>query len=563
MKRRIFRIRFCLWLLLAWTALNFEASAFSAEPTVSAISLKDSSVRLGGAFTATFSGTSLGDQTYFDVRVLDPAGDEQVASNWQRGASAVHGVPVGTDPGIWKMTGVRAHENLDDHSQPFTAVSMSLDVSALVVTELQLNPGSVGLDSSFSATVSGTNLTADTYLDVQFRAPCSDQDLVVLNWQRGTSATHSVPATTDTGIWTVTGIWAHQDINDHSRDFAPFSTILRIDPPNLIPFNGRVTSIAVAPSRSATVYAATAGSGVYKTCDAGQNWGPAGGSLPTAEIQTLAIDPSNPAVLYAGTRIGVLKSVDGGNTWNAPSEPAVAPVRSLAIDPQRPATIYAGTEHNGLFKSLDGGLRWILYDFGMPPGAVIQSLVVDPVNSDIVYAGTDVGGTIPRISARVFKTSDGGAHWEAGSVLGSSPGAQTINALIVDPKDTSVIYAGTLNPDEGVSNQAGVFKSKDGGRTWAGLPGVWGEGHRYIRSLVIDPINSSNIYATSTSGEFWRSTDAGATGKQTVFAFRSFTARVLAIDPAHPSTLYAGDVSGKGVVKSTNAGESWQPLDVH
>jgi photosystem II stability/assembly factor-like uncharacterized protein len=185
------------------------------------------------------------------------------------------------------------------------------------------------------------------------------------------------------------------------------------------------------------------------------------------------------------------------------------------------------------------------------------------VNSDIVYAGTDVPPPLTINRAQVFKTSDGGRHWEE-SWMSATSGVivQTIQALIVDPKNSSTIYAGTLNPDRmGFSNQAGVFKSKDGGQTWLGLQGIWGPDHRSIRSLALDPINPANLYATSAYGEFWRSVNGGDIATSTYL--NTHGSLMLAIDPASPATLYAGDGAGKNIFKSTDAGFTWRSLTIN
>jgi FG-GAP-like repeat len=112
-----------------------------------------------------------------------------------------------------------------------------------------------------------------------------------------------------------------------------FSTIANI---TAAQFSGKVTSIAVDPSRSATVYAAPIGSGTYKTSDGGQSWIPSSTGLPK-DILTLALDPANPGIVYAGTSIGVFKSVNAGVSWNtAGSDLLSAPIRALAIDPLHP-----------------------------------------------------------------------------------------------------------------------------------------------------------------------------------------------------------------------------------
>jgi photosystem II stability/assembly factor-like uncharacterized protein len=454
---------------------------------------------------------------------------------------------------------VSAHADSTDHSAAFTPISAALSVSSLTVTKLDFDQSNVHSDSSFSATFSGINLSADTYFDVRFRIPCSDKDAVALNWQRGMSATHHVPAEMPIGIWTINGIWAHQDINDHSTDFASNSTALVVSPQNAVPFSGKVTSIVVDPTRSATVYAGTIGSGIYKTCDGGQNWFASGEGIPNTDILTLTLDRSNPSFVYAGTKRGLFKSVDGGETWNSVgSGLPMVPIRALAIDALRPWVIYAAAEQIGVFKSGDVGLSWRPVNTGFPNGVTVQSLAIDPVNSDTIYAGNDVP---PTASAQVFKSTDGGGSWQDIWLPPSSRiFAQTIFSLVIDPSNPVVIYAATLNPDDSVSNQPGAFKSNDGGQTWTGLVGLWGPDHRYLRSMAIDPIHTSNLYATSTSGDFWKTTNAG-TNWQAVFF--KWTNPIIAIDPSNPSTIYIGDGAGTGVFKSTDAGATWHSLGVH
>jgi uncharacterized delta-60 repeat protein len=99
----------------------------------------------------------------------------------------------------------------------------------LLVSDVKFDQSSIGLTGSFSATLSGTNLTDRTYFDVRFRSPGSDTDQVSLNWQRGTSARHNISAGTTAGTWIVTGIRAHEDVSDHSGEFISVSTTLTVN----------------------------------------------------------------------------------------------------------------------------------------------------------------------------------------------------------------------------------------------------------------------------------------------------------------------------------------------
>jgi hypothetical protein len=103
-------------------------------------------------------------------------------------------------------------------------------VPALVVTDLRFDRSSVNAGSSYSVNVSGSNLTPQVFFDVRVTAPGSYTSDVVLNWQRGPAAIHSVPAGTASGIWTITGVRAHEIETDHTGNFFPVSAALTVSP---------------------------------------------------------------------------------------------------------------------------------------------------------------------------------------------------------------------------------------------------------------------------------------------------------------------------------------------
>ena len=95
-----------------------------------------------------------------------------------------------------------------------------------VVTSIVFDPARLATRGSFKATFSGSNLTSATYFDIRVRAPRASSDEVVLNWQQGPSASHTVPQGTARGDWTVSGARAHLDANDHSGPLAPVQATL-------------------------------------------------------------------------------------------------------------------------------------------------------------------------------------------------------------------------------------------------------------------------------------------------------------------------------------------------
>jgi photosystem II stability/assembly factor-like uncharacterized protein len=156
-----------------------------------------------------------------------------------------------------------------------------------------------------------------------------------------------------------------------------------------------VGSFAIDPSNPTTIYAglrflppvgfpSTRG-GVSKSTDGGANWSDASSGLPRsawcahgqcgtvpATVNALAIDPANPATLFASPIAGgVFKSTDASANWNQSSSglPAIA-VRSLAVNPLTPTTLYAGTAGDGVYKSTDGGATWQPTGQGEEPGLI-------------------------------------------------------------------------------------------------------------------------------------------------------------------------------------------------
>jgi hypothetical protein len=98
-------------------------------PIVTTVVFDPARIRSPGSFKATFSGINLASATYFDIRVRAPrAGSDEVVLNWQQGPSASHTVPQGTTLGDWMVTGVRAHQDANDHSGPFASVQATLSV---------------------------------------------------------------------------------------------------------------------------------------------------------------------------------------------------------------------------------------------------------------------------------------------------------------------------------------------------------------------------------------------------------------------------------------------------
>jgi tungstate transport system substrate-binding protein len=101
----------------------------TTDPAVNSIVFGRANVRIGDLVTATFAGVNLSAQMYFDVRFRRPgAATDEIAQDWQQGPSATHNIAAATQPGIWRITGVRAHREASDHSGSFIPVPATLTV---------------------------------------------------------------------------------------------------------------------------------------------------------------------------------------------------------------------------------------------------------------------------------------------------------------------------------------------------------------------------------------------------------------------------------------------------
>jgi photosystem II stability/assembly factor-like uncharacterized protein len=179
-------------------------------------------------------------------------------------------------------------------------------------------------------------------------------------------------------------------------------------------FRTNVSALAIDPQRSETVYAIAGEKGVFKSTDAGATWRRVARSFGTdADTGVLAVDPDRD-IVYAGG-VGLLKSSDGGATWQSAGLMR-STVYGLALDPEEPATLYAGTDA-GLYMSADAGGSW------RSLGAALEDVPVEAVAIDsrarqTMYAGTDRG---------VFMSTNAGHSWRR---LGGLP-LRTFDALAI------------------------------------------------------------------------------------------------------------------------------------
>jgi photosystem II stability/assembly factor-like uncharacterized protein len=190
-----------------------------------------------------------------------------------------------------------------------------------------------------------------------------------------------------------------------------------------------------------------------------------------------------------------------------------------------------------------------------PTGGSVYCIVPDPSHPATLYAGTDSG---------VFRSDDGGLSWRAANAGISTYRVQTI---AVDPVTPTTLYAGTRTPP-GVQS-VGIFKSTDGGTTWTddnnGLVDTFaGFTPVDVQVLAFDPRHPGTIWAGTWYSEIFESIDNGATWQAMTFGGYSIALVVWAFrfDPSNPSRVLVAvsDINGDGLFASTDSGSTWNTL---
>ncbi|MER3422430.1 MAG: hypothetical protein C4293_03565, partial [Nitrospiraceae bacterium] len=265
--------------------------------------------------------------------------------------------------------------------------------------------------------------------------------------------------------------------------------------------HSRVISLAIDPTYPATIYAGTKGDAVYKSYDGGQRWVSLRSGLDdvtiTSVVNQFVFDPSDSSHLFVATTMGVFESQNGGEVWQKRMDgmKEVLMVVALALDPTRPAIMYAGTS-GGVYKTLNRGMRWQKVNNGLVSPEILQSsralgvtvVQVDPHAPETVYAATLDG---------IYRSTDGAQSWLR---IAESLPDQMISAMVLDRSAPGVIY---------VASREGVYKSEDGGMTWKAMNN--GLATLNIRSLVQSPIDPKTWYVGTNGSGLYRSRDGGET----------------------------------------------------
>ena len=319
------------------------------------------------------------------------------------------------------------------------------------------------------------------------------------------------------------------------------------------PPNDPLLGFAVDPARQSTLYAGAYQSGVSASFDGGANWATLGHHLVGMIMSRVAVAPSAPKTVYVGSSHGIFVSTDQGKTWAGLGADAggTSQVSALTVSPAAATTAYAGTG-SGALITVDGGATWSPMNSGLPlidgfnPPAV-TALVVDPATPNTIYTGTDGVG--------IYKTTDG-HNWTPAS---NGLAGENVYSLAINPKDPNTLYASTYDGTEGPPDSRvgiGVFKSTDGGAHWTSVSA--GLTNMLIRTLAVDPANPTTLYAGCNRDGIFKSVNGAATWTLSNNGVGSYPSNIV-VDPAN-STVYTSTYDA-GVFQSNDFGNTWNPIN--
>ena len=334
---------------------------------------------------------------------------------------------------------------------------------------------------------------------------------------------------------------------------------------------GRINCVAFSETNSDVIYAGAAAGGVWKSVDDGTSWNPVGdenADLGTSDLVVISGAGDDIVYLATGDRdhsdtysTGVLKSTDGGNTWNTTglnwTQSQGYLIRRLIVDPNDDNTLLAAT-NSGVYKTTNGGDDWNLIS-----GNNYKDIEFKPGNSTILYASTGWG--------EVFRSGDAGNNWS--QVLSVSDGRRT--ELAVSANNDNIVYALIANSNNGLN---AIYKSTDSGQNFSMVfsgtttnlldwacngSGSGGQGW-YDLAIAADPndadvvfVGGVNTWKSDDGGSSWNIVNhwSGTCGGQatTVHADKHYLA-------FQNSTSVLWECNDGGIYKTDDAGDSWSDL---
>lgn len=291
-----------------------------------------------------------------------------------------------------------------------------------------------------------------------------------------------------------------------------------------------VHCVTVHPKDKATIFVGTH-DGVYRTTDRGDHWTRMNFQPRDLAVWSIAIHPLDPRIMFAGTApIGIYRSTDGGESWS-PVEKVNAPdrfdmggfknrVMRIAIDPSNPNDMYAALEVNGVMRSRDGGATWNDCSDGLVALAErpeLKNKILTPFDSEGMLDAHAICVTTrrpgsPILAARtgLFTTPDRGDHWE-------DIGVRRVSALSygrdirISPQDPATLYACLSESSSG--NTGSLWKSTDCGASWKRFDHSV-EAKSTIMAVGLSPDDPNAVFCTTRYGQVFGTEDGGKSWRE-------------------------------------------------
>ena len=348
------------------------------------------------------------------------------------------------------------------------------------------------------------------------------------------------------------------------------------------PQGNRVVAVAGVPGDTNICYTGAAAGGIWKSIDGGINWEPIFDDQEVSSIGALAIAPSDPNVIWAGSGEGFLrsnisigngiyKSTDGGKTWEHMGLDETGRILRIVIDPRDPDIVFAAAlghcygpqDERGVYRTTDGGRSWEKVLF-VDENTGAADLVMDANNPRILFAsmwqiliktwGRFSGGP----GSGLYKSTDGGTTWNRVS----GPGFPTTEvgkiAVAVAPSESNRVYAlietGDGVPQEGKDDVGNgvLWRSDDGGESWKliNYEHILNERPHYYSRLAVAPDNHNEVFFVA--GTLSRSIDGGLTTERVAVWPDKHD---MWVDPTNPNWMLLA--TDGGPIVTTNRGKNW------
>ena len=339
---------------------------------------------------------------------------------------------------------------------------------------------------------------------------------------------------------------------------------------------GRTVGAVGVPTQPNVFYIGVNNGGIWKTDDYGRTWSPIFDQAPTGSIGDVAVSPSHPNILYAGTGEGlhrpdlsvgdgIYRSSNGGQTWTPIGLRDIQQVGRIIVHPTQPDEVFvAGLGHpygpnaeRGVFRTRDGGKTWekVLY-INENTGSI--QVEYDPNNPQVLFTslwehreGPWENGNFSGPNSGLFKSTDGGTTWRR--IITGLPGAEQGLGRIgicFAPSNSKRMYA-TVD----ARTNGGIYRSEDGGESWSLVSTdrrTWGRGSDFAE-IKAHPQNPDVVFIANVAA--YKSTDGGKNWVCIKGAPGGDDYHRIWINPLHPDImLYAAD---QGAVVTVNGGKTW------